>query len=206
MVGGVRYDKPVVAWCPVDWVHYATPRLSHWELSYAPKWKGDFGTVSPWLLGVRWTGSTMLHLAYPTGSCLGRLQPLPIITAHMFGIKSPCGIGSASFLPRRAGISRIVRQDRCSLDSALLQFQDLRRPGICRCKVEATMPDLGSSRGREHYPGQHARHQERRRRHAAATPVPSTTSSDNHFVTRLDAPVVRHADYGPAQLAASHRV
>ena len=50
--GGVLYDKPVVAWCPVDWVHYATPCLSHWVLSYAPLCREAL-LVSPWLLGVR---------------------------------------------------------------------------------------------------------------------------------------------------------
>ena len=49
------------------WVH-ATPRLFHCDVA-CHAWMGEFSTISPWLLGVRWTGSTMLHLAYPTGCC-----------------------------------------------------------------------------------------------------------------------------------------
>ena len=33
---GVRYVRPVVAQVSGGWFHYATPRISHWEPSYAP--------------------------------------------------------------------------------------------------------------------------------------------------------------------------
>ena len=90
------YDKPVVAWCPVDWVHYATPCLSHWVLSYAPLCRESL-LVSPWLLGVRWLVPLCYTSLIPLGAA--RVSRLLLVSPWLLGVRWLVPLCYTSFFP-----------------------------------------------------------------------------------------------------------